>query len=103
MSTYPKLVRDRIPDILREKGFDPKIHVASSQEFRERLFDKMGEEINEYKEDPSINELVDIGEFLYALCGLNYITIEELLKYMDKKRKDRGGFSQAKVLEEEAK
>lgn len=65
-----KLVRDRIPDIIRADGLEPIISTASPAEYAARLRDKLGEEVAEFlasDDDPA--ELADILEVIYALAA----------------------------------
>lgn len=65
-----KLVRDRIPDIIRADGSEPIISTASPAEYTARLRDKLGEEVAEFlasDDDPA--ELADILEVVYALAA----------------------------------
>ena len=41
---YDKLVRDKIPEIIRETGERPIVHVADDAEYADRLADKLDEE-----------------------------------------------------------
>jgi hypothetical protein len=39
MDRYDKLVRDDIPDVIRENGDEPVTHVTTGEAYRERLHD----------------------------------------------------------------
>ena len=43
-----KLVRDRIPDIIRGTGTDPVVRIADNLEYAVSLFEKLKEETSEY-------------------------------------------------------
>lgn len=43
-----KLVRDRIPDIIRANGEEPITYQADPAEYRRRLRDKLLEEVDEF-------------------------------------------------------
>jgi predicted house-cleaning noncanonical NTP pyrophosphatase (MazG superfamily) len=99
MPSYRKLVRDKIPDIIRANGEEPTIHIATEEEYIDELVKKCSEEIQEFLEEPSLEEAGDILEVLYALCvakGINPESIEEERK---KKYEKRGGFEQRIILD----
>lgn len=89
-----KLVRDRIPNIIREAGKKPIIRILSQEEYLEELDKKLNEEVLEYQEDKSIEEMADILEVLYAICEARGYSIEELLHVNEAKREKRGGFKE---------
>ena len=55
-----KLVRDKIPEIIRENGKEPIIHIADNKEYWEKLKSKLKEEVDEYFINDSEEELADI-------------------------------------------
>jgi predicted house-cleaning noncanonical NTP pyrophosphatase (MazG superfamily) len=64
-----KLVRDKIPQIIRSRGLEPVIHTADTEEYAVRLRDKLREEAAEFvASDDDPEELADILEVLYALA-----------------------------------
>ena len=68
MIEHNKLVRDRIPEIIRAAGKVPQTRVVvDADERKQRLLDKLFEEMQEYKESGSIEEIADILEVLQAL------------------------------------
>ena len=100
MIEYDKLVRDRIPEIVRAAGKVPVTRtVADENELKQRLIDKLAEEIYEYKESGSVEEIADILEVLQGLVeqvhGLKW---EEVQEIQGRKREERGGFSKGIVL-----
>ena len=60
MKTYNKLVRDKIPTIIKENGSKCKFHVADQQEFEEKLYEKLQEELVEFVGKPSAEEFADM-------------------------------------------
>lgn len=89
-----KLVRDKIPDIIRAEGLDPLIRVAGPEEYAVRLRDKLREEVGEFLasgDDPE--ELADILEVLHALARQIGSDPEELERLRAAKEAERGGFA----------
>lgn len=91
--TYNKLVRDRIPEIIRAQGEIPSIRILSEQEYRVQLERKLDEEISEFHNDRNLEELADILEVIYALTENLGFSKEDLMAAYKKKHDERGGFS----------
>ena len=87
-----KLVRDRIPEIIRNDGKKPIIEILSNEDYLKELDKKLNEEVAEYQADKSIEEMADILEVLYAVCEARGHSVEELLQVKESKREKRGGF-----------
>ena len=62
MSTiqYNKLVRDRIPEIIEASGKRCVCSTLSDEEYLARLDEKLNEELAEYQESKSMEELADL-------------------------------------------
>jgi predicted house-cleaning noncanonical NTP pyrophosphatase (MazG superfamily) len=89
-----KLVRDKIPQIIRGKGLEPVTYVASAQEYATRLRDKLTEEVAEFLDsDSDPEELADVLEVVYALAGLAGTDPQHLEKLRAAKADERGGFA----------
>ena len=97
---YNKLVRDKIPDIVKQEGNHPECHIANNKaEYCLALKEKILEEAIEFKESQDINELIDVLEAIYCLIeaeNLEFSKIEELRK---KKNMERGSFKRRIILE----
>ncbi len=99
MESYNKLVRDKIPNILDEKGVSYKKRIASPEEYKVELIKKLTEETREFFDDPSSEELADVIEVIEALKKLpDYTDIEEVRK---KKAEERGSFAGRIILKGE--
>jgi predicted house-cleaning noncanonical NTP pyrophosphatase (MazG superfamily) len=91
---HGKLVRDKIPQIIRSKGQEPVICIANTEEYWIRLRDKLREEVEEYlASDNDREELADILEVLYALARQTGTDQQQLEKLRAAKAEKRGGFA----------
>ena len=100
MKTLPeKLVRDKIPEIIREKGETPSVRTAEKEELDKLLRLKIVEEASELLESGDIEELVDIIEAIDALVRLRSVDQGFLELQRETKRHFRGGFEMGYVLE----
>lgn len=93
-----KLVRDKIPDIMRQKGETPRVEeLISSEEYFQALLKKLQEESCEtaFAQDTQslIGELVDVLEVIEAILKVKKITSKELEKVRKKKWNEKGGFN----------
>jgi predicted house-cleaning noncanonical NTP pyrophosphatase (MazG superfamily) len=89
-----KLVRDKIPQIIRSKGLEPVIYMASSEEYGTRLRDKLREEVEEFiASDNDPEELADVLEVLCALAERAGTDRAQLEKLRMAKAEERGGFA----------
>jgi len=97
-----KLVRNKIPDIIKQHDQTPIVHVADEDEYWQMLKEKLKEEVNEFLEDNNEEELADILEVIYTICNFKKIDREELEIKRAKKARERGGFEDRKILDEVA-
>jgi len=97
---YNKLVRDRIPEIIRQRGDVPVTHIADDAEYWKKLKEKLREEVEEFSKDGSEEELADILEVIYAICDFRKIDREKLELARKRKAKERGGFKSKIILDE---
>ncbi|SHI64203.1 nucleoside triphosphate pyrophosphohydrolase [Pseudobutyrivibrio xylanivorans] len=87
-----KLVRDRIPEIIKADGKEPITRILSQEEYLQELDIKLNEEVAEYQADKSIEEMADVLEVLFAICEARGYSIEHLMEVKQKKQDKRGGF-----------
>ena len=97
---YDKLIRDLIPEKIESSGGTYKTHVATEEEYWDKLRTKMGEEVEEFLDEPSVEELADIVEVVYAIAELKYGGIDKLEEARVQKREERGGFEKRLILDE---
>lgn len=100
MKVYNKLVRDRIPEIIKSEGRNVKIKILNDEEYRGELNKKLQEEVKEYIEDNNIEELADIVEVIYGILGSMDVSIEEFEKVRKDKTEKRGAFKEKIFLME---
>jgi predicted house-cleaning noncanonical NTP pyrophosphatase (MazG superfamily) len=97
-----KLVRDKIPEILEEKGITPVVRVVTSTELDNFLRAKIVEESQELFESGDFEEIVDILEAIDALIELRKIDRAMLDLQRETKKLYRGGFKHGYVLTQES-
>lgn len=93
-----KLVRDRIPEIMRESGLDPKITVGKGEHYVLLLYSKMVEELGEFIDNPSVEEAADIYEVFVTLIRQHGLSFLDVATVAEEKREKRGGFDAGYVL-----
>lgn len=96
----PKLVRDRIPEIITASGRTPTTEIASGDDLHRYLLDKLTEEHLELLIDPSIEEIADMIEVLLALAKQLGYDEAITLTHTRQKRAERGGFDGGYILTE---
>lgn len=97
-----KLVRDRIPEIMRAKGLEPDIRVMAEEEYLAGLLDKLLEEASELKDaspEQRLEEAADVYEVLRGLGSVLGFSMDDVEKAAAAKREERGGFEQRIWLE----
>ncbi|MCG5219479.1 nucleoside triphosphate pyrophosphohydrolase [Streptosporangium sp. KLBMP 9127] len=90
-----KLVRDNIPDIIRQNGGEPVITVLDEVEYRKALLAKLFEETTELNEaSPAevTGEIADVYEVLRALAAIHGHDWTVIEKVAAIKREERGAF-----------
>jgi predicted house-cleaning noncanonical NTP pyrophosphatase (MazG superfamily) len=97
---YNKLVRDKIPEYIKSKGGNPITHIAKKKEYWEKLKEKLLEEIKEFCESESIEEMADIQEVVNAICNYKKFNKKKIESIRKKKAKERGAFKKKIILEE---
>lgn len=99
MKVYNKLVRDKIPEIIKADGKECKTRILSKDEYIAALETKLNEEVAKYQEDKNLEEMADVLEVLQAICLARGYSLDELEAMRIKKAKERGGFKDKIFLE----
>ncbi|MBB6173821.1 putative house-cleaning noncanonical NTP pyrophosphatase (MazG superfamily) [Nocardiopsis mwathae] len=92
----PKLVRDRIPGIIRADSAEPVITVAAHEEYVRELRRKLEEEVAEYLEadgPQAVEELADIMEVVHALAAVHGRGADGVERVRQAKADERGAFT----------
>ncbi len=97
---HNKLVRDRIPEIIEANGQSCLYRILNDQEYLDTLDAKLSEELSEYLEDRSIEELADLLEVIRSVITARGSTYEQVESLRKAKAEKRGGFEKRIWLEE---
>ena len=99
---YNKLVRDKIPNIIKSKGETPVTRILSEDEYKNELEKKLYEEYKEVLEasgSDRIEELADMLEIISALAKIESKTLDDIILVAEQKNKKRGAFNEKIFLE----
>lgn len=100
MKRYNKLVRDRIPEIIELDGKKCTYETLSDENYMGLLDQKLSEELSEYQESKSLEELADLLEVIQAVVKARGWALEELEQVRAAKAAKRGGFEKKILLKE---
>ena len=100
VKVYNKLVRDRIPEIIEADGNTCTTEILSDKQYMEMLDVKLNEELAEYQESKSLEELADLLEVMRAVVQARSWTWEQLEQVRKEKAIQRGGFEKKILLKE---
>ncbi|MCS6936005.1 MAG: nucleoside triphosphate pyrophosphohydrolase [Candidatus Bipolaricaulota bacterium] len=99
----PKLVRDKIPELLMRAGRRPIFRRVKGDELQAYADQKILEEAREFARssqiEDKIEELIDLLEIVYFRLRLEGVSAQEAHDRMARKRRERGGFEGGVVLE----
>lgn len=96
---YHKLVRDRIPEIIEKDGKTCVCSELSQQDYITMLDQKLNEELAEYQESKSMEELADLLEVMSAVAFARGSSMDEVERIRIRKKEKRGGFEKRILLE----
>ncbi|HTX86872.1 MAG TPA: nucleoside triphosphate pyrophosphohydrolase [Candidatus Nanoarchaeia archaeon] len=104
MKKYNKLVRDKIPEIIRADGENPRIRILGDEEYKIELLKKIVEEAKEAAESGSdrkelSKEIGDVEEVIEAVIKSFSLDKKEIRNLKAKRKASRGGFEKKIFLE----
>ncbi len=96
MPTYNKLVRNKIPQIIKNNGKTPTTRILPEEEYIKEICKKTEEELTEYLEadtkEHKLEELSDLLELINALAEHEGTTLEEINNIRKRKQKNEVAF-----------
>ncbi|QTA89685.1 DEAD/DEAH box helicase family protein [Desulfonema magnum] len=103
---YRKLVRDKIPEIIRKHGKGASTRILDAEEFKTAVGEKILEEAYElysqWKNDDRqeiLKESADVLEIMLTALELHEFDLNDLLAKRRKRAEQRGGFTEKIFLE----
>jgi predicted house-cleaning noncanonical NTP pyrophosphatase (MazG superfamily) len=100
VKVYNKLIRDKISQIIEQSGKQALIEEVSGKEYIELLNAKLGEELQEYLDSQSVEELADFVEVVYAILEHKDISLQEFESIRQQKVNEKGAFKDKLLLKE---
>ena len=100
---YKKLVRDKIPEIIKGNNQNPITRILSDEEYKFELEKKLNEEYQEVLNasgEERIEELADMLEVMIYLAKLEGKDLDDIIDICNKKHEKRGGFEEKIYLED---
>ena len=97
---YNKLVRDRIPEIITNSSKQCECSTLSDDEYITMLDAKLNEELAEYQESKSMEELADLLEVIRTVAVARGSSMDEVEAIRRDKVAKRGGFEKKILLTE---
>lgn len=98
---HQKLIRDKIPQIIKANDGKCEIRVMNKDEFKKELRKKLIEESKEVKEaekDELVKELSDVLEVIKSIAQSENISFNLIEEKRKERKKKRGGFKKRLFL-----
>jgi predicted house-cleaning noncanonical NTP pyrophosphatase (MazG superfamily) len=106
VAEYNKLVRDKIPGVIKRKGESVEVvrlkGDALLSALRQKLVEEAFEALDAKSFDELIGELADVQEIIDGICGALPASKEQVNAEQADKHERRGGFKQGFMLEKTA-
>ena len=99
---YNKLVRDRMPEIMRSQGEEPVVRVLTEDEFKQKIRLKLLADAGEARvaktREELVKELADVLEIVDAIADVESVPLDEIQLVKTQRRTERGGFERRVYL-----
>ena len=95
----PKLVRDRIPEMIQSEGKYCLYHTADKDEYILELKRKLHEEVTEFTEDPCLDEAADVISVFVTLVEAVGLDLGDALIAAVDKEESHGAFVDKVILD----
>ena len=89
---YNKAIRDKIPEIIKNSGNSCNVKTLNDDDFLIELEKKLKEELEEYFENKTIEELGDMLDVINRIVILKGVSSDDFEKIRLKKISTNGGF-----------
>ena len=104
---YPKLIRDRIPEIVERNGQTAKVYrEEDTVKYLDFLFTKLIEEATELVQADTLDhqkeELADVREVIATIQDTLGLAEADVEAVQSSKREERGGFKGRLIMESKA-
>ena len=89
---HQKLIRDRIPEVIKATGDEGKTRILGEREYEKELKKKLIEESKEVlkaSKEEVLNELADVLELIKSIASHYKISFPKVEKFQEEKRKKR--------------
>jgi Uncharacterized conserved protein len=100
IAVFNKLVRDNIVEVIHKNNKSCSFHYADTEEYKEKLLEKLLEEAKEFILEKNIEELADILEVIDSILVAFEFDKDEVTKIKNNKSLDKGKFNKKIILEE---
>ena len=96
---YNKLVRDNILEIISNNNQKSSYHIATDEEYKNKLLEKLQEEVCEFITDKNEEELADIFEVIEHIITTFNFNKEKIFEIKEQKAEKNGKFRKKIILE----
>ena len=96
---YNKLARDNILEIISNNNQKSNYHIATDEEYKNKLLEKLQEEVSKFITDKNEEELADIFEVIEHIITAFNFNKEKISEIKEKKVEKNGKFNKKIILE----